>query len=181
VAGQRAPLGIAAPVALEKRHAVDTFESGAADLDEWIRKYSWVNHASGNARVFVSARADQVVGFYTLSSAAVARELAPSEAKKGGAPVEIPCILLGRMAVDQSVQGVRLGRSLLIDALLRVARLSEDLGFRALLIHARDEPARSWYLHQARSFQQAPSDPMHLFLPIKELRRIAINTKSSLA
>ncbi|MBX3287546.1 MAG: GNAT family N-acetyltransferase, partial [Actinobacteria bacterium] len=165
--------GTAAPVKLEKHHHVARFHSGAPELDLWLQKYAWMNHAAGNARVFVACRGDHVVGYYTLSSAGVAQESAPADLKKGGPPKEIPCLLLGRMAVDLAEQGRGLGRSLLIDALLRVARLSDDLGFRALLIHARDDDARRWYQHQARTFRQSPSDPLHLFLPIKELRRIA--------
>jgi hypothetical protein len=77
------------------------------------------------------------------------------------------------MAVNRPEQGAHLGRGLLVDALRRVARLSGDLGFRALLIHALDENAMRWYQHQARTFRPSPSNPLHLFLPIKELRRLA--------
>lgn len=165
--------GTAAPVKLQKYHQVDHFDSGAEELDIWLKKYALVNHASGNARVFVAARSDVVVGYYTLSSAGVAQETVPSGLKKGGTPREVPCLLLGRMAVNQADQGAHIGRSLLIDALHRVVRLSDDVGFRALVIHARDDEARRWYQHQARSFQPSPVDPLHLFLPIKELRRLA--------
>ncbi|CAN5528676.1 MAG: GNAT family N-acetyltransferase [Iamia sp.] len=164
---------ISRPVPLGKHHLVDQFESGAPEFDTWIREYGWANHAAGNARVFVAARGDRVVGYYTLSTAGVAQDQAPADLKKGGAPREIPCLLLGRMAVDRAEQGAHLGRSLLIDALLRVVRVSEDAGVRALLIHARDDEAGCWYQHQSRSFQPSPSDPLHLFLPIKALRRLA--------
>lgn len=164
---------IAAPVKLEKHHQVDGFQSGSGELDRWLEKYAWMNHAAGNARVFVAARGARVVGYYTLSTAGVAPAVVPAELTRGGAPRQIPCILLGRLAVDGSDQGSGVGRSLLVDALLRVARLSDDLGVRALLIHARDDEARRWYLHQARTFRSSPVDPLHLFLPIKELRRSA--------
>jgi len=167
------PLPIDPPVRLEKSHDLSDFSSGAPELDEWLHKYAWANHATGNAAVFVATRGSRVVAYYTLSTACVAKEVAPASLIKGGAPSEIPCVLLGRMAVAASEQGRYLGRSMLQDALLRIVRVSADAGIRALLIHARDDNARRWYLHQARSFQESPSDPMHLFLPIKELRRIA--------
>ena len=164
---------ISRPVRIEQHHRVDSFACGADDLDDWIRRFAWSNDRAGNARVFVAARGDDVVGYYTLSSAGVEKGRVPTRLTKGGAPTEIPCGLRGRMAVHRAEQGAHLGRSLLVDALLRVARISSDVGFRALLIHARDESARSWYLHQARSFEASPSDPLHLFLPLKELARIA--------
>lgn len=164
---------IDAPIALETSHEVAAFRSCADELDEWLHEYAWVNHASGNARVFVAARERVVVGYYTLSTAGVAEQKAPDEIKKGGVPKDVSSILLGRMAVHADEQDRHLGSSLLTDALLRIARLSGDVGVRALLIHARDESARSWYLHQARTFVSSPTDPLHLFLSIKELRRIA--------
>lgn len=168
--------GITQPIRIEKRHKLDTFDCGDQELNDWLKKYGWVNDASGNARVFVAARDDEVVGYYSLSSAGIAKELAHPDLIKGGAPNEIPCLLIGRMAVNQADQGAKLGRSLLIDALRRVVRLSDDVGFRALVIHARDDEAKRWYQHQARTFQQSPADPLHLFLPIKELRRLAGTT-----
>src|SRR5436190_425521 len=82
---------------------------------------------------------------------------APADLLKGGSPREVPCLLMGRLAVTSDEQGRHLGKSLLIDGLLRAVRLSNEVGFRALLIHARDDTARSWYLHQARSFQTSPT------------------------
>lgn len=123
--------------------------------------------------MFVAARGDDVVAYYTLSSAAVERGHVPIELTEGGAPTDVPCLLLGRMAVHGTEQGIGVGRSLLIDALLRAARIPEEVGFRALLIHARDEDARAWYRHQVRSFRESPTDPLHLLLPLKELRRLA--------
>lgn len=164
--------GIAQPVRIEKRHRVDEFESGVGELDDWLRRFGWQNDGAGNARVFVAARGNDVVGYYTLSSAGVEQQRVPADLTKGGAPREIPCLLVGRLAVNRIDQGAHLGRSLLVDAMLRAVRISEDVGFRALLIHARDEEARAWYRHQSRNFRESPSDPLHLFLPIKELRRL---------
>ncbi|MGH9184258.1 MAG: GNAT family N-acetyltransferase [Acidimicrobiales bacterium] len=147
--------------------------SGVGELDEWLVKFGWANHAAGNARVFVACRGDQVVGYYTLSTAGAAQADVPADLLKGGAAREVPCLLLGRLAVEAAEQGKHLGKSLLIDALRRTVRISNDAGVRALLIHARDDEVRGWHLHQARSFQSSPTDPLHLFLPIKALRAIA--------
>lgn len=165
--------GISPPARIGTHHRLGEFASGAEELDIWLQKYARANDATGNARVFVATRGDLVVGYYTLSTAGVAKEEAPASLQKGGPPAEIPCLLLGRMAVTRSEQGSYLGRSLLIDALVRVVRLSDDVGIRALVIHCRDDEARRWYRHQARSFQESPVDRLHLFLPIKELRRLA--------
>ena len=74
------------------------------------------------------------------------------------------------LAVDTQWQGQGLGRAMLRDALLRVAAISEEVGVRALLIHAADDTAREFYLRCAE-FEPSPIDPLHLFLLIKDLKR----------
>ena len=50
------------PAPLEKHHQAGAFDSGAAELDTWLRQYAWVNHASGNARVFVAVTSGDDMG-----------------------------------------------------------------------------------------------------------------------
>jgi hypothetical protein len=57
---------------------------------------------------------------------------------------------------------------LLKDALLRTAQAADIAGIRALLVHAKDDPARHWYLHW--EFKPSPSDPFHLFLLMKDIK-----------
>ena len=154
------------PAPLEKTHVTDDFTSGADELDEWLKDYAWVNHRSGNARVFVATRGNRVVGYYALATTGVEKAEAPDQITKGGVPRQIPCLLLARLAVDVSEQNRKVGKGLLVDAIRRAIRVSEDVGVRALLIHARDEQARSFYEHQGE-FVQSPTDPLHLFLHLK--------------
>ena len=79
-------------------------------------------------------------------------------------------MILARLAVDLRQQGAGLGKALLKDALLRTAQAADIAGIRALLVHAKDEPARQWYLNW--EFDPSPSDPFHLFLLMKDLKAI---------
>ena len=166
------PAPIVGPEPLAASHATADFCSGAPELDEWLQKYALVNHRSGNARVFVAHRDQQVVGFYALATAGVTKAETPEALTKGSVPAQVPCLLLARLAVDEKEANRGLGRALLSDALRRALRVSDDVAFRAVLIHARDEIARSFYLHQAE-FVDSPSDPMHLFLSLKQLQKSA--------
>jgi len=159
------------PAPLEQQHNLDAFDSGAEELDRWLRQYGWTNHVSGNARVFVAARGDLVVGYYALATAGVERADAPDAMKKGGVPTQIGCLLLARLAVTRNEQGRGLGRGLLADAIRRSVRVAEDAGVRALLVHARDDEARRFYLRVAE-FQESPTDPLHLFLHMKHARSL---------
>jgi GNAT superfamily N-acetyltransferase len=81
----------------------------------------------------------------------------------------VSAILLIHLAVDLSEQGRGLGRYLLSDALRRVQAAADLVGAQALLIHTAEARARDFYLALAE-FEASPTDPLHLFLSIKDLR-----------
>jgi GNAT superfamily N-acetyltransferase len=155
------------PEKLTKAHVRAGFNSGASELDEWLQKYSWQNQQANHATTYVSTYDGRVVGYYAITVAGVERHSAPEEIAKR-APQPVPCFLLARMAVDVEWQGKCLGAGLLRDVLRRVFVLSKSVAAPALLVHARDEGARSFYLHQLE-FLPSPIDPLQLMLPMKAI------------
>lgn len=77
-------------------------------------------------------------------------------------------ILLARLGLDRSEQGSGLGGDLLRDALARCAAAADEIGGRAVLVHAKDEAAAGFY--QRWGFQPLPENPHHLYLLMKDLR-----------
>lgn len=152
---------------LERADERSTFTSGAEELDQWLRKYAWQNQRANNAVTYVTVRDGVVMGYYAIAAAAYARENLP-ENEQRGRPREIPCILLARLAVDQQAAGLGLGAALVRDAVLRAWRAGQAIGATALLVHCRDEAARSFYLHLA-DFLPSPVEPLHLMLPMKAI------------
>lgn len=124
------------------------------------------------AAVFVTTdgESERVVGYYVLATGGVENASAPARVTRGVPRHPVPVILLTRLAVDSSVQGRGLGGALLRDALTRVNGASGEIGVRALLIHTKDDAAREFYMHQAE-FEPSPSDPLHLFLLMKDLKK----------
>jgi hypothetical protein len=51
--------------------------------------------------------------------------------------------------------------------------ISDQVGFRELVIHCRDETAKDFYMHQTPSFAASITDPLHLFISLKSLRVFA--------
>jgi GNAT superfamily N-acetyltransferase len=80
-------------------------------------------------------------------------------------------MLLARLAVSTAWQGRGLGAGLLKDAMRRTLQAADIAGIRAFAVHAKDEPARRFYEHFG--FAPSPTDPLHLFLLIKDIRRVA--------
>lgn len=155
------------PEKLTSAHDRTGFESGAGELDEWLAKYSWQNQRANNATTYVSTFGGRVVGYYAITVAGYERSAAP-EAIAKKAPQTVPCFLLARLAVDLEWQGHGLGWGLLRDSIMRALTLSQSVAAPALLVHARDDAARAFYLHHAE-FLQSPIEPLHLFLPMKAI------------
>ena len=139
-------------------------------MDTWIDRFAYANQRADMTRVFVSADDDlRVTGFYALSTGGVDIAEVPERLAKGLPRHPVPVVILTRLAVHLECQGHGLGRALVRDALVRVATASHALGIRAPLVHAKDSSARAFYLALAE-FEPSPTDPLHLFLLMKDLR-----------
>ena len=159
------------PEPLGKHHRLDHFDCGEPALDDWLKRHALSAQASGSARVFVTTLDDgqTVVGYYALAAAQVAPEDATARALKGQPRARpVPAILLARLAVDREHQGAGLGRSLLQDVLLRCVEAADAIGARVLLVHAKHDAAKAWYMQY--DFEQSPTDPLHLMMLMKDVR-----------
>jgi len=159
------------PEPLGKQHRLDDFQCGEPALDEWLRRHARGAHASDTARVFVTtlAEGETVVGYYALAAAQVVPQDATARALKGQPQARpVPAILLARLAVDREHQGAGLGRSLLQDVLLRCVEAADAIGARVLLVHAKHEAAKRWYMQF--DFEESPTDPLHLLMLLKDVR-----------
>ena len=160
------------PRPLERRDDRSRFQSGNTEIDDWFHRFAWQNHRAGNARVFVTTQEPETLGFYALSMGAVQRSKLPDALKPGRRPDPCPVLLLARLAVDQRAQGRGIGAALLTDALLRTYRLSNDVGFAALLVHCANDRAREFYLSQSSQFVPCPGAENHLVLPLRAMREL---------
>jgi predicted N-acetyltransferase YhbS len=77
----------------------------------------------------------RVVGCYALAAGAIAHVDAPGHVRRN-MPDPVPVMVIGRLAVDRTVQGQAVGPALLRDAVLRTLQASEIAGIRAILVHA---------------------------------------------
>lgn len=163
---------LSSPVKLTASDDTASFDCGQFDLNDWLARFALANQRASMATVFV-AKGDpdtRVRGYYALATGGVEELNAPDRVKKGVARHPIPVVLLSRLAVDVSMQGRGLGRALLRDALVRVSAAADEIGVRALLIHTKDDSAREFYMKQAE-FEPSPTDELHLFLLMKDLRQ----------
>lgn len=159
------------PEPLERSHDLEGFECGEPALDDWLKRHALSSQSAGTARVFVARSPDgKVAGYYALAAAQVEPPDATDRLTKGQAAHRpVPVLLLARLAVDSACQQQGLGAALLRDAMLRCLQVSEEIGIRALVVHAKHPTARDWYSRWG--FEESPTDPLHLILLMKDLRR----------
>jgi len=73
------------------------------------------NQTSGASRTFVACEGRRVLAYYSLASSVVTVEEAPGRFRRN-LPDPITIVVLGRLAVDRSLQGQGFGRALVRDA-----------------------------------------------------------------
>ena len=159
---------ITTPALLSPDHNTGAFESGNTTLDEWLIKRALKNQDNGASRTFVICEETKVIGYYSLATGSVERDVATGNFSRG-MPEPIPVIVLGRLAVDKNHQGQRLGAALLKDVMLRTVTIASNVGIRGLLVHAISEDAKNFYLKYG--FQVSPIESMTLLLSINNIKK----------
>jgi len=139
-------------------------------LNRFLIRFALSNQQANASQTYIGLADDDVIGFYTLVVGEVHYDDAPERLTKGMARHPVPIMLLARLGVSNDWQGKGVGAGLLRDAVLRTLQAADIAGIRALAVHAKDEKARSFY--QRFDFVESPTDPLHLFALIKDLRRL---------
>jgi GNAT superfamily N-acetyltransferase len=155
---------------LQRNHNVDPFDCGQEDLNRFLVRFALTSQQSGSSNTFAALVEDEIVGYYTLVSGQVQYDDAPDRLNKGLARHSVPMMILAKLAVAKDWQRKRLGTGMLKDAVLRTLKAMEIAGnFRGILVHAKDEDSKRFY--ERFDFVPSPSDPLHLMVLLKDLRK----------
>lgn len=155
---------VSAPVPLATSHDLTDFDCGAPALNDWLKQRALKNE-SRFSRTYVVCDDNRVVAYFCISAGAVEREAVPGKLRRN-APDTIPILVIGRLAVSKAYAGHGLGADILLDALRRISVASQSIGIGAVLVQAKDENAKRFYLACAE-FIEYPADSRTLFLPIE--------------
>ena len=155
---------LSAPVPLTSVHDVAGFDCGELALNDWPQHRALKNE-SRFSRTYVVCVGNVVIAYFCILAGAVERAAAPGKVRRN-APDTIPISVIGRLAVSLDLAGKGLGADILSDALRRIAVASQSIGIGAVLIQAKDEAAKRFYMRCAE-FIEYPEDSRTLFLPIE--------------
>ncbi len=156
--------------ALATHHQRRGFSCGEEDLDEYLRRYARQHSAANVSRTYVAAEGPAILGFYSLAMAGIRRDQLPPAHAARFPRFPLPVARLARLAVDRRYQGQGLGERLLIDALQRCGRLAEEIGMIGVIVDAKHERARDWYMRY--EFERFPDAPLTLWLPTGAIARL---------
>lgn len=156
------------PCPIANQHIIEGFSSGKPSLDSWLKEMALHNQEQGYTRTFVIADENfKVVGYHSVCAGMIHRSDVSRSVKGSKAPTEIPIAVLARLAVDAEHQGNGLGKALLRNALMSVVSAAQVVAFRAVIIHALDDEAVTFY--KKFGFQETKNMERRLILPTKDI------------
>lgn len=158
-------INVTMPVLLTEGHVLEPFDCGNEVLNEWLRRRAIKNQYINASRTFVICLegSQRVVGYYSIATGSVSHaDLGRS--LRQNMPDPIPVVLLGRLAIDVCTQGHSFGKWLLNDVVLRISNLADQVGIKAIMVHAIDDKARAFY--EYFGFVQSPIAANMLFYKI---------------
>ena len=159
---------------LNRSHERDAFDCGNDALNDWLHKRVSQFEKRDLSRAYVAVREGElrVYGYYALSTHRVRYEALAADQAKVLPHIDVPVVLLGRLAIDRTAQGQGLGSLLLIDALRRAELVATQVGVRAVEVDAIDDAARRFYMKFG--FTSLLDDRSHLFLLIRAVRALEL-------
>ncbi len=156
---------------LSDRHDRESFASGVAPLDRYLRQQAGQDTRRRVASCLaLITESDRVpIGYYTLAATSVAlAELPEALAKRLPRFPMVPATLMRRLAVDARHQRQGHGEFMLLDAFSRVLR--NEIASYAFVVDAKDEEAARFY--QRFGFRSLAAGARRLFMPMTEIARL---------
>jgi ribosomal protein S18 acetylase RimI-like enzyme len=150
---------------LGTQHDRTRLNCGIAALDGYFRTQATqdARRRASACYVAVQDETNTVAGFYTLAAGSVPlTDLPESLSKRLPRYPLVPVARVGRLAVDRSFQGRKLGAALLADAALRALR--SEVAVFALVVDAKDDAAVRFYRHHG--FDVYGGQPRQLIVPL---------------
>ena len=160
---------------LEEFDDVESFDCGDEPLNNYLKRHAWTNQQRSSIGVTYVALEESaprlVLGYFTLATSSVPRDLLPKKHVRGLPPYDLPLILLARLAVDHRFAGRGLGHGLIAEAFKITLRVADEVGCRCIITDAyRDRVG--WYAKYGFiPIEGAGTDgPQKMFLDVRTIR-----------
>lgn len=151
---------------LAGHHSTAGFDCGDTSINRWLHKHALANQRSGATRTFVICATDESVKAYVaLAAGSISKDDSPGWFRRN-MPDPIPVVILGRLGVDQGLQGQGIARALMRDTFELIQQVRERIGVRGILVHPASERAKNFWC--SMGFRLTPK-PNTLLVPLPDL------------
>ena len=151
------------------KHRRQEFRCESADLTTFLQQRARKEMDARASACFVlvpESDPGRIAGYYTLSQTSVTLARLPAGlAKRLPRYPDLGATLIGRLARDLAWKGQDIGRLLLVDALRRSVRQSDEVGAVVVVTDPKDVKARAFY----ERFGFRALDDCRMFIPMREL------------
>jgi predicted GNAT family N-acyltransferase len=150
-----------------KRNDRGGFDCGVETLNRYLKNLATQHRTKGIATTFVLIDPNEparILGYYTLSAAALSFEKLTDADRKGLPAYPIPAVRIGRLASGGSVRGRGFGEMLLQNAIKRILMARSTLGVFAVVVEAKNASAEAFYRKYGFRPCDAQSRQLYLLL-----------------
>lgn len=149
-----------------KLHDRAGFDCGVDVLNQYLQRFANQDLKRGLARICVLAEGRKILGFYSISAHSVLCDNLPDNVRIGPYE-ELPFLLLGRLAVDRTVQRQGYGDALIVHAFKTTREAAKQIGILGMIVDAKDESAAAFY--EGFGFRRLSGNTSRLALPISAM------------
>lgn len=153
------------------------FQSGAPDLDRYLRQFAGQNQFRHHIGVtYVAVDHKRILGYATIAAGHIEIDDLPTSERRKLPRYPLPVVRLARLAVDESARGQRVGEKLLRFVITLALRMATDYGCIGLVVDAKLDAIDfySRYGFIATDPVEGKSDsrpqPATMFLSLREIR-----------
>lgn len=159
----------------ETEYETDGFDCGEASLNTFLTQHLKRQHNGKILRAYTLqtvASRPRVFGYYTLSGGSFEKEQLPTKTQQKKVPYRtVPCVMLGRLAIDKSLQGNGWGEMLVAHAMHVVYNASLAVCVHGLFVEALTDSAKNFY-EKLGFIPLADGNQHSLFYPTKSIERL---------
>ncbi|MDF1654453.1 MAG: GNAT family N-acetyltransferase [Coxiellaceae bacterium] len=153
---------------LARQHIRNPFDCGNHDLNVYLMKFALQHQRRHINHTFVAVEQREVVGYYSLATGQINCDQLPLKMKHPKYPVSI--VRISRLAVDKKLQGQGVGSDLLYHALMQVRAIADIVGIFAVVVDAKDDHAKQFYLQYG--FVELQDSALTLLLMTKTIESL---------
>ena len=153
----------------KNKHDRKSFDCGINALNHYLRVMANQQSNKENARTYIledQSNPKQIIGFYTLTMQTLDLEKLPLHLQKKHKSAST-CGLIARLAVDKKYAKKGFGEWLLIDALKKLLKASDLVGFPIITVDAKDGAAP---FYEKFGFTPFLKHPDTLYMTITNIR-----------